>query len=66
LITGGFETRRQVHLDPHLVTLLALTTGVGYLMAKAGLGKNALEGRRRRRICPSCGREVLHGDCACK
>jgi hypothetical protein len=35
-------------------------------MAKAGLGKNALEGRRRRRICPSCGREVLHGDCACK
>jgi NADH pyrophosphatase NudC (nudix superfamily) len=52
-------------LDAHLLSLLALTTGVGFLMTKAGLGKNALEWRRRRRICPSCGRDVQRGPCAC-
>jgi len=42
------------------LTLVLSTTGVGYLMVKSGLMKNALEARRRRRICPSCGREI-HG-----
>ncbi len=42
------------------LTLILSTTGIGYLMVKAGLGKHALETRRRRRVCPSCGREI-HG-----
>jgi hypothetical protein len=40
--------------------LIFLTSSVGYLMVKAGLGKHVLEHRRRRRVCPSCGREI-HG-----
>jgi len=40
--------------------LLFSTSGIGLLMVKSGLAKNALEARRRRRICPSCGREI-HG-----
>jgi hypothetical protein len=43
-------------LDPQ-ITIAILTIGVGYLMARAGLQKNALELKRRRKICPSCGRE---------
>jgi NADH pyrophosphatase NudC (nudix superfamily) len=39
--------------------LLALTTVcVGYVMAVAGVQKSALEWRRRRRVCPSCGRRI--------
>ena len=44
----------------HSLTLVLSAAGVGYLMVKAGLGKNALELRQRRRICPSCGR-VING-----
>jgi len=40
--------------------LLASTAGVGLLMSWAGIQKSALEWKRRRRICPSCGREI-HG-----
>ena len=40
------------------LTLLLSTTGIGAAMAMAGLCKNALEPRRRRRFCPSCGREI--------
>jgi hypothetical protein len=47
-------------LAPQLVVLIASTTGIGYLMVYSGVGKNALEWKRRRRICPSCGREI-HG-----
>ena len=39
-------------LDPHTATLAVLTLGVGWLMAAAGLQKNALELRRRRRALP--------------
>ena len=49
-------------LDPQM-TLAVLTVGVGYLMAQAGLQKSALELKRRRKICPSCGRD--RGDCGC-
>ncbi len=45
-------------LDPHIAMLAVLTLGVGWLMATAGVQKSALEWRRRRRICPSCGREI--------
>jgi hypothetical protein len=49
-------------VDPH-ITIAILTIGVGYLMTQAGLQKSALELRRRRKICPSCGRERT--DCGC-
>ena len=45
--------------------LLASTTGVGYLMLTAGIEKRALEWRRRRRHCPSCGRHIHGRICSC-
>jgi hypothetical protein len=46
------------------IILMTLTTLVGYLMVAAGLGKNALERRSRRRICPSCGIDTAACDCS--
>jgi hypothetical protein len=51
-------------LDPHLVVLVLSTTAAGLMMSIAGLRKNGLEWRQRRRICPSCGRD-LRGSSAC-
>jgi hypothetical protein len=45
--------------------LLASTTAVGYLMLTAGIEKRALEWRRRRRSCPSCGRQIHGRMCRC-
>jgi hypothetical protein len=45
------------------LTLVLSSTAVGYVMVKAGLGKHALEFRRRRRVCPSCGREIRGRTC---
>jgi hypothetical protein len=50
-------------LDPQLAGLLVATTGVGFAMAFAGIQKNALEWRRRHRVCPSCGK--LSQSCSC-
>jgi hypothetical protein len=50
-------------LDPHIVSLIAATCGVGYLMTYCGLQKNALERKKRRRICPSCGHDTPR--CVC-
>jgi hypothetical protein len=44
--------------DANTAILVAVTCGIGYLMIVAGLGKRALELRRRRRTCPSCGRRL--------
>jgi hypothetical protein len=52
-------------LDPQIAILLASSTGVGFLMTMAGVHKSALEWRRRRRICPSCGRHLERGACTC-
>ena len=52
-------------LDPHLAVLLVSTTAAGLMMSIAGIRKNGLEFRRRRRICPSCGRELRRSACAC-
>jgi NADH pyrophosphatase NudC (nudix superfamily) len=49
----------------HLTILLVSTAGVGVLMSFAGLQKSALEWKRRRRICPSCGRELRGRRCGC-
>ena len=51
-------------LDPHIAMLTVLSLGVGWVMAIAGVQKSALEWRRRRRICPSCGREMDARVCA--
>jgi hypothetical protein len=53
-----------MNLDPHLATLVVLTTAVGGLMALAGLGKSALS--RRWRTCPSCGRSVAGRCYSCR
>jgi hypothetical protein len=54
-----------MNFDSHLLGLVATTFGVAVLMALSGIQKSALEWKRRRRICPSCGRELSSG-CACR
>ncbi len=54
-----------MHLDPHTATLAILTCGVGYVMTLAGVQKSALEWKRRRRTCPSCGRAIVARACGC-
>jgi hypothetical protein len=44
--------------DPQLAILFATTTGAAFLMMFAGVQKRALEWRKRRRVCPSCGRRI--------
>jgi hypothetical protein len=51
-------TRGVMAFDPHTATLAVLTLGIGWVMAAAGLQKHALELKRRRRRCPSCGRQI--------
>ena len=52
----------QLHMN--LVMLAVVTLAVGYIMTVAGLQKSALEWKRRRRICPSCGHEIRARVCA--
>jgi formate dehydrogenase maturation protein FdhE len=49
-------------IDPHVELFMALASAAAWLMMKAGLAKNLLEPRRRRTVCPSCGRL---DDCSC-
>jgi hypothetical protein len=49
-------------MDPHVELMIALTVGAAWLMTRAGLAKKALEPKRRRMTCPSCGK---HG-CTCR
>jgi hypothetical protein len=51
--------------DPHIAVLAMTTLLVGYLMAVAGIQKSALEWRRRKRTCPSCGRHIEARVCSC-
>jgi hypothetical protein len=53
-----------MHVDPHIAFAAMATLGAGWLMVAAGLQKSALERRRRRRVCPSCGREIQARVCA--
>ena len=55
--------KEMMTLDPQLTTFFAITMGIGYLMIQSGLQKSMLEWRRRKRTCPSCGRES--GVCSC-
>jgi hypothetical protein len=47
----------QMELDPN-ITMIAIVTGIGYLMVVSGLHKSMLEWRRVTRSCPSCGRTI--------
>jgi formate dehydrogenase maturation protein FdhE len=49
-------------MDPHVALFMALASAAIWLMMKAGLSKNALELKRKRFVCPSCGR---HDGCKC-
>ncbi len=53
-----------MHLDPHVAVAAIATLGAGWLMVLAGVQKSALEHRRRRRVCPSCGRQIQARVCA--
>ena len=57
---------KTMSLDPHVAVLLLSTTAAGLMMSIAGLRKNGLEFRQRRRICPSCGRQLRGSVCACR
>jgi NADH pyrophosphatase NudC (nudix superfamily) len=59
------ESRWSMTPDAHLTILLVSTAGVGVLMSLAGLQKSALEWKRRRRICPSCGHQLRGRHCSC-
>ena len=50
-------------IDPQIAMLGALTMAIGYTMYFAGLKKNMLELKHRRRICPSCGRTITGRSC---
>jgi hypothetical protein len=56
------KRRKWVAMDPHVEVMLALIAVSGWLMTKAGLAKNALEPKRRKAACPSCGK---HSGCTC-
>ena len=58
------KSKQMSPLDPQLTTFFAITMGIGYLMIQSGLQKSMLEWRRRRRSCPSCGRESR--SCGCR
>jgi len=51
-------------MDPHTATAAVATLGIGWMMAVAGLQKSALELKKRRRTCPSCGRHITARVCS--
>lgn len=60
----GHRERCQSLFNLHVITLVAATLIIGWLMMYAGLQKNALEWKRRQRICPSCGRLIKARVCS--
>ena len=50
-------------LDPQIVVFTALAMAVAWTMTFSGLSKNALELKRRKRTCPSCGRHISGAVC---
>ena len=50
-------------VDPQLVSFVALAMAIGYTMLFSGLAKQVLELKRRRRVCPSCGRDIVGAVC---
>jgi hypothetical protein len=52
-------------IDPHIAVAGVVTLSVGWFMTTVGIRKSALDWRRRRRICPSCGRSITGPSCTC-
>ena len=52
-----------MHLDPHVAIAAISTLAAAWLMITAGLQKSALERRTRKRVCPSCGRQITARVC---
>jgi rRNA maturation endonuclease Nob1 len=53
-----------MELDLNIATLAVVTSGVGYLMVAAGVGKSMLQWRRVARQCHGCGRSIETGVCS--
>ena len=53
-----------MELQSNIPVLAAVTCAIGYLMTLAGVNKSALEWKRRRRACPSCGRLIQARVCS--
>jgi hypothetical protein len=49
--------RNPLSMALHTALTIAFTLAVAWMMTRAGLAKNALELKRRRFVCPSCGKE---------
>ena len=47
-----------MHIDSHVLIAVGSTLAAAWLMITAGLEKSALERRRQKRVCPSCGRQI--------
>ena len=58
------ERGTRMMFAPHVATLAVATLAIGWLMTMAGLQKSALELKKRRRVCPSCGRRIDTRTCA--
>ena len=54
-----------MHLDLKTLSMLIVCMGVAWLMVATGVGKHVLEWRRRRHVCPSCGRSLDGDGCSC-
>ncbi len=50
-------------MTPDPITLAALVMGLTFTMTFAGLKKQLLELKRRKRVCPSCGRRIEGRTC---
>ena len=61
----GSMTLAAVRSDVASVAFPFLVGAAGFLMLRAGLAKSALELKRRRRTCPSCGRQIAGRSCGC-
>jgi hypothetical protein len=53
-----------MHADPHFAIAAITTLGAAWLMMGIGVEKKLLERRHRRRVCPSCGRDIAASVCA--
>jgi hypothetical protein len=51
-------------LTPQLAMLAVITTGIGFVMMRMGLGQGLLRLRRVNRRCPACGRLVQGRSCS--
>jgi hypothetical protein len=53
-------------MNTHALLVMVACLAAGILMALSGIEKSALEWRKPRRICPSCGRHLQNGrNCGC-